>query len=180
MRKFLLMVGLLLTVAAPALAQDTPQVEVSGGYTYFRAGRGASINMSGWYGSGIVNLNDWIGIEADASGVYEGRPGVSFNLHSVAGGPRFTYRKEERTAPFLHVLFGVTRANEDFNVLIGSTVVEPTTTFTTIIGGGMDVKINDRWAVRAGQLDWVITKFQNTRQSNFRFSTGIVFRFGKK
>jgi hypothetical protein len=180
MRRFFVVLGLLLAVSVPAMAQDTPQGEIFGGFSYLRAGRGANINMSGWQASGAVNLNDWFGIAVDTSGVYEGRPGVKFSLHSVVGGPRFTYRKEERTAPFVHGLLGVTRANEDFHLLVGSTVSEPTTTFTAVFGGGMDVKIGESWALRAGQLDWVITKFRNTRQSNFRYSVGIVYRIGKK
>jgi hypothetical protein len=179
MRRFFVVLGLLLVAAAPAMAQNTPQLEVFGGYTYLRATGRANINMNGWQASTAVNFNDWLGLAADVSGVYEGRLSGDFNWHSIVAGPRFTYRKEEATAPFMHVLFGVTRANDEFNTLIGGGTTS-TNTFTTVVGGGIDFKIGDRWAVRAGQLDWVLTKFLNDTQSNFRYSAGVVFRWGQK
>lgn len=178
MHRFLFVSALLL-VCVSAAAQDTPRVETFAGYSYYRAAGDANINLNGWHGSVAVNFNDWLGLAADLNGVYEGRAIGDFNLHTFAAGPRITYRKNERTMPFMHVLFGVTRGNDEFNALIGGPP-QSDTVFTTIVGGGMDVKINDRWAVRAGQLDWVLTKFRNDAQSNFRFSAGIVFRFGKK
>ena len=181
MRKFLWLLVVVLSFSASAMAQDTPTIEAFGGYQYLRAGKGASINMQGWNGSVAVNLNDWFGIVADASGAYTSRTGVAntLSLHTFTFGPQFTYRKDTRTQPFARLLFGATRANETFSTFtLGP--ARANSTFTMILGGGMDFKINDRVSIRAGQLDWLQTKFRNSRQSNYRFSTGIVFKFGKK
>jgi len=181
MRKLLWLLALVLSFSASAMAQDTPLVEAYGGYQYLRAGKGANINMQGWNGSVAVNLNDWFGIVGDVSGSYATKPGITGNLslHSFTFGPQFTYRKEKSTAPFMHILFGATRANETFSTLI-LLPARANSTFTMIIGGGMDFRINDRVSIRAGQLDWFQTKFRNSRQSDYRFSTGVIFKFGKK
>lgn len=181
MRKVLWLLALVLSFSASAMAQDTPLIEAFGGYQYMRAGKLANINMQGWNGSVAVNLNEWFGIVGDFSGAYESRPSITgtLSLHTFTFGPQFTYRKEKRTAPFAHMLFGGTRANDTFSAMI-LLPARANTSFTMIIGGGMDVRINDRFSIRAGQLDWVLTKFRNSRQSDYRFSTGVVFHFGKK
>jgi hypothetical protein len=51
------------------------------------------------------------------------------------------------------------------------------------LGGGLDAKVSDHFAIRVGQFDYVLTKFDvdqdgsKDTQHNFRFSTGFVFRF---
>jgi hypothetical protein len=181
MRKVLWLLALVLSFSASAMAQDTPLIEAFGGYQYMRAGKGSNINLQGWNGSVAVNLNDWLGVVGDVSGVYATKPGISgtLALHTFTFGPQVTYRKEKRTAPFMHFLLGGTRANDIFSAMI-LLPARANTTFTMTLGGGMDVRINDRFSIRAGQLDWLQTKFRNSRQSNYRFSTGLVFRFGKK
>jgi opacity protein-like surface antigen len=54
--------------------------------------------------------------------------------------------------------------------------------FAMTVGGGLDAKLSDRFAVRLGQFEYFLTRFPETTssretQNNLRFSTGIVFRF---
>ncbi len=177
MHKFLWLLVLVFSFSASVMAQDTPAVEAAVGYSYWRAAGKAQINLNGWNASVTANINQWLGLEGEFGGVYESRTAFSTNLHSFMGGPRITYRKEQRTAPFFHALFGATRANKDFP---GLTAGASETAFSSAIGGGLDVKITDRVAIRAGQLDWVVTKFESDAQANFRFTAGVVFRFGKR
>ena len=181
MRKALWLLVLVMAFATSAMAQNTPLLEAFGGYQYLRVGKGASINMQGWDGSLAVNLNDWFGIVGDVSGSYQTRGGVpnTLSMHTFTFGPQITYRKEKRTAPFAHLLFGAARNNQALSVFsLGP--ARANTVFALMVGGGMDVKVNDRFSIRAGQFDWVSTKFRNSRQSNFRFSIGVVVGFGKK
>jgi len=49
-------------------------------------------------------------------------------------------------------------------------------------GGGIDIKITKLIAIRPVQAEYFLTKIPdglNNRQNNFRFSAGIVFRFGR-
>jgi hypothetical protein len=53
--------------------------------------------------------------------------------------------------------------------------------FATAAGGGIDVRVSRHFAVRPVQAEYFLTKFRdgaNNRQNNFRYSAGIVFRFG--
>lgn len=51
------------------------------------------------------------------------------------------------------------------------------------LGGGLDVNLARHVAYRVFQTDYLLTLLPNgtnDRQNNFRFSTGIVFRFGRE
>ena len=50
------------------------------------------------------------------------------------------------------------------------------------VGGGLDYKLTDHFAVRPVKVDYLMTRFSETgtganTQNNLRVSTGIVFRF---
>jgi len=50
-------------------------------------------------------------------------------------------------------------------------------------GGGLDVELTKRFAVRAFQADYYLTHFANgvnDHQNNLRISVGLVLRLGKK
>jgi len=55
--------------------------------------------------------------------------------------------------------------------------------FAWAVGGGLDVNVNDRFAFRLFQADYLNTRtdgFSGKPVNNFRLSTGVVFRFGSK
>jgi opacity protein-like surface antigen len=55
--------------------------------------------------------------------------------------------------------------------------------FAWAVGGGVDVNVNDRFAFRLFQADYLNTRvdgFSGKPVNNFRLSTGVVFRFGSK
>jgi hypothetical protein len=64
----------------PAMAADHPQTEVFGGYPYRRFEGGE--NANGWNAAGAVNLNRWLGVTADFSGVYTSEDGVKFRNYT--------------------------------------------------------------------------------------------------
>ena len=53
------------------------------------------------------------------------------------------------------------------------------TALAAALGGGVDIKLNDAFAIRAVQADYLMTRFLDERQDNLRLSFGVVFRFGK-
>jgi opacity protein-like surface antigen len=85
-------------------------------------------------------------------------------------GPRFTSRPG-RVEGFVHALLGGARASGGG---------DSDTSFTYALGGGLDIKASDRVAIRIVQLDYLRTHFSDNWQNNFRYSTGLVFRLGKK
>jgi hypothetical protein len=188
MRTTLLGLCLILLVPLTAVAQEEfPRAEVFGGYSYFRANPD-EFNLHGWNASVAGNLTSWFGVEGDFSGHYGspsvygfGIPMVDISSHTFMGGPKLTYRSGA-VAPFAHFLVGAARAATG---AYGLTVSD--TALAAAVGGGIDINLNERIAIRAIQADYLMTRFQtgpailfsglDNRQDNFRLSAGIVFRF---
>ena len=141
-----------------------------------------SANFNGWEGSLEGKLLPWIGIVADLSGHYASR---DFNVVCNTGGPQCSTAPETvngniytflfgprvsvsvgKFTPFAHGLFGAGHVNGRGGA----------TSFATAIGGGLDYKLVKGLAWRV-QGDEVHTKFFDSTQDHFRFSTGIVARF---
>ena len=223
MKKLLLLAALILMMPVLASAQDdTPEVEVFGGYSYLRAdeeliGIGDdNEDLHGWNGSVAYSLNDWFGLEADFAGHYGSDrttlvspvfgptpfPSVTLDVdadarqHTFLFGPRVTARGD-RVTGFGHALFGGANIHRE----IRSTPVGPVppginpisfedseTSFAMAVGGGIDINLSDRVAIRAIQADYLMTRYEDERvfgsgadsQHNARFSVGIVFRFGSR
>jgi opacity protein-like surface antigen len=177
MRRLVFAAAVIMLLTLPASAQEeTPKVEVFGGYSY---GGGTA---HGWNGSIAGNVNRWFGIVADFGGQYTRieSPVVSERIktHSLLFGPRFSARSKHVT-PFAHVLLGAAhndaRARE-----LGFDFHFTDTSFAVALGGGLDVSVGKRVAIRAFQIDYLRTNFFDGAQNKGRISAGVVFRFGKK
>jgi opacity protein-like surface antigen len=172
-------------IILPARAQDeTPKFDLYAGYDYVRFNVTAkvagfppsqSFNANGGGGQLEYNPNGWLGIVGDMSGY-----GVLSNSHLEAGafsylaGPRINLAHGKVT-PFAQVLLGGIWATSG----IGGGGSQ--SHFAMTAGGGVDLKISRHIAIRLAQAEYFMTKFPdglNNRQNNFRFSTGVVFRFG--
>jgi hypothetical protein len=184
MKKYVVILAVLLIGALPLLAQDqTPRVEVFGGYSYVSAdfqGASGRHNLNGWNGQVDINLNRWLGLTGDFGGYY-GSVGekvgdlsvnVSFRDYSFLFGPTLTYR-QQHFAPFFHALFGG-------NNLSGSVLGKSTsnTAFAMAIGGGLDIPLTPHFGLRLAQADWLRTQNFSGNQNNVRLSTGLLFMFG--
>jgi hypothetical protein len=179
MRKAMCVMGLLLLVSLSAAAQDHSKADIFGGYSYLRVNPGngvQGVNFNGGIGSVSINLNNWIGGVAEFGGYHNGSvygSGVSANAISYLFGPK-VYMSRGKITPFAQVLFG------GAHVSASSTTANA---FAMALGGGVDWNAGQHFAVRLGQVDYVMTRFNtgfagaNNNQNNFRFSTGIVFKF---
>jgi peptidoglycan-associated lipoprotein len=178
MNKYVVILAILLIGALPLLAQsDFPRAQVFGGYSYVRADTHDVLsgpqNLNGWNAQGSVNFNKWLGITADFGGYY-GSPGqVTIHDYSFLFGPTLTYRTEH-VAPFFHALFGGNHINASILGFPGSD-----TAFAMAFGGGLDLPVGEHFGVRLAQVDWLRTQHFSSGQNNIRFSTGIMFNFGK-
>jgi len=172
-------------IAPRANAQDeTVKLEAYGGYDYVRfdvntnvsgAPPSASYNANGGGGQLEYNFNNWLGAVGDLAGyeVIKGTPLAG--AFSYVFGPRINLRRG-KINPFAQVLFGGVVATSG----IGQS--GPVNAFGMTAGGGLDIKVSRIISVRPFQAEYFQTKFTdglNNRQNNFRFSSGIVFRFAK-
>jgi len=110
------------------------------------------------------------------------------NMFTYLFGPVIRYPMSKMT-PFGEVLFGGSNSNGYANlsrsiVAGGGTIAVSDTQhpFTMAVGGGLDVNLSPRFAVRPVEIDYVLTRYTNpftstNNQNNFRYLGGLVFKF---
>jgi opacity protein-like surface antigen len=185
MRKVWCVLGLVLLFGVTAFAQDNPKADVFLGYSYVRVNPGTISGVPGFNlngGSASVNYSGGhtFGVVGEFSGYHAGNIGgvpASGTLLTYMFGPRLTYHGGSRFSPFAHALFGGARVTGS---AFGGTA--SANSFAVAIGGGVDAKIADHVAVRLGQFDYLLTRFDvsgtgRTSQNNLRYSGGVVFRW---
>jgi opacity protein-like surface antigen len=174
------------------------------------------LNCVGGGGTVAYNPTSMLGIAADLGGckILE-LNGASGPLSRINGteftylfGPRITFR-HGRFQPFGELSFGGTRVklscnNGDFGNACGglapgqvptNIVTNPTGTsisknaFSLSVGGGFDIKLNQKIAIRLIQAEYLYTRFgnecqlaicsNNNSQNAFRLKSGIVMSWGQ-
>ena len=167
----------LVAIAAAAGAQETPAAEVFGGYAYGGAG------AHGWDGSVAVNVRPWLGLVGDLGGTYTSFDSADaserIRTHSFLFGPRVSMRRHARVTPFAHALLGAAHTDSRAREL-GLDFHFTDTSFAAAVGGGLDVRVSRRVAVRVVQLDYLRTNFFGGSQNNGRLAAGLVIRLGEK
>jgi opacity protein-like surface antigen len=179
MKRALWLFLVILIFGATARAQETPRVEISGGYSFLDANvnsgsSSTSFRLNGGNVSATENLNRWFGGRLEFNGFGGTESGISVTAQTITYGPVIAYRKFERITPFGHVQIGAIHASQGY---LG--ISQSATKFALAAGGGVDVNLNDRFAVRV-QGDYLMSRFLSLRQDNLLISTGLVVRFGRK
>ena len=203
MRKFALLVGLIVFAGLPAQGQnDYPKVELFAGYSCANLeGTGdtfaAREPAHGWAVSISVNFHKYFGLIADFAGQYgdgdipRGWPAIvpsppptrlpelNFSTYQFLFGPRFTARSE-RVTGFAHALFGafhtkVSSFSADGITVRGKSELDSAMGF----GGGLDVNAGKRLAIRVFQVDYIPVRWGRAFWlQNVRAQAGIVHKFG--
>jgi peptidoglycan-associated lipoprotein len=163
------------------------RLELGGDYNYVRTnappGGCGCINMNG--GDGWLSFNvtpSWavVGqIGAQHASNIGGTGGADLTFTSYLFGPRFSRKVGDRLVPFAQVLLGGAHASGSLapeNSGLGGSA----NAFALTAGGGLDIGVTRHIAIRAAELDYFLTRFDNgvnERQNNFKFSAGLIFRF---
>jgi outer membrane immunogenic protein len=175
--------GLLFSLRSAA--QDSPRMEAGIDYNYVRTnappGGCGCISMNGadsWF---AYNLTHSFAAVAQFSVQHASNIGGAGDLTftSYLFGPRYGRRVSRRVVPFGQVLFGGTHAGGALAPGSSGIAGSPNT-FAMAAGGGVDVEVRRRLAIRLAELDYFLTRFDNAvndHQNNFRFSAGVAFRF---
>ena len=188
MKKLLVAVAVLSLFCIPALAQDTPKVEVFGGYQYIRDTGGLFIDGLSYHGFSAAvegNVASFLGIVGEF-GYFRHTESAGDESATLSGmpfmfGPRVGYRGE-RFRVFGHYLLGGTRVSLD------TTPSDPDaegseTFFSQAIGGGIDLVLSDIISIRPAQFDYLSVRFtegdMSRWENHFRYSGGVVFTFGR-
>ncbi len=193
---------------SPAPARPFPRFEFFGGGSYAEAGlfnAGHWAGLYGWDASLGLNATHWLGLVVEG-GQYFGTSKIptgaqapfpscggtpsfcptttpTFDVktreYNVLFGVQFARRKYERWTPIGELLYGH-QGTRGVASAQGATFTEVGTGRALVAGGGADLKINPRFALRF-KADYLQTATAfplqpKQKQDNFRFSAGIVIR----
>lgn len=177
MQRAICLVPVILLLCVSTKAQETPAWEISGGFSYLRAnlnGPGGSFDLNGGNVSATENLNRWFGGRVEFNAFTGSVAGTNVSAQTITYGPVFSYRKFDRFTPYAHAQFGAVHGSVGY---LG--ISESAFKFAMTAGGGVDINLNPRVAVRV-QGDYLMTRFLDLRQDNLQFSAGLVVHFGRK
>ena len=188
-----------LAVSAQEVA---PKAEIFGGYSFLRVDLGAvpadivpggvpgKLDTHGFSMSLAGNPARHFGIISEISQYTKtesfnvlgspipGGVDVKFRVLTLLFGPRVTLHRG-KVEPFVHALFGAARATAeapDFGVTAGDAAYA----FAYALGGGVDVKVHNNFAIRVAQLDFLQARAGGEPLNNFRFSVGVVIRLANR
>ena len=189
----------LVGMALPVVAQDTPAVELSGGYQNLDQKEEDSISIfgHGWYADAAYNLTKVVGVVGEVAGGYNNFQGVFSNgsttnitvdtgLHEFMAGARLSDRRASRVVWFGQILVGGVRAAVNITEtarggipIIPKTFSESLSYFGLQLGGGVNVGITKTIGVRLG-ADSLRIFHEGEGVSVFRFASGVVLSLARK
>jgi opacity protein-like surface antigen len=156
-----------------------------------------SQNLNGGGAQAAFYFKSWLALAADLQGYgsFTQCPKSSSEFIGCASGNLFTYTfgpqikyRSGKFEPFAEVLLGGAHSNFYANAcnkdtgLCGSKSPS-NNAFALAIGGGIDIAVSEHFGIRLVDADYELTRFGNNftggnnSQSNFRFQTGVQFRF---
>ena len=201
-RRFSTALIVLTALAAPPVAgaQDVPAATVSGSYAFLKDKDVEGLFGLGWAASIGGAVTRSLEIVGEVGGNYKtiaSPPAfgaeASAKIHTFLGGPRYLWRGRGSTSGFAQVLAGAAHASVGITAC-GSILAEfcaeiqeagvSRTFFTVQPGGGVDVAIARRTAIRL-QADYRAIFPRDEGEGTevvheFRFGAGVVFGFGRK
>jgi len=169
------------------------KAEIFAGYSFQRAApcgvSGSGCNFEHSEGPLTGNFNGWeaaltgywkntLGVTADFTGHYgssklpsfSSSPGASvrFSSYSYLFGPTYA-RHLSQVTPFVHGLVGGVSWRSNLTQY---------SDLAWVLGGGLDLKARQHFAVRIAQLDYLGNRAPNrVTASSWRYSFGLVFAF---
>jgi len=199
----------------PAASDQTPPVkakrshpvskyELSGGYAlrtfygYQYLSNGAlgsgTLHMNGAYGSLDYNRFRWLGFVGEAVASFKNQSSLSDNgglngntsIYTFLFGPQVYPFGHRKLTPFGHFFYGMGWYRNSTNAFSGF----PGNASDKFVraweaGGGLDLTIKGKWAVRLIQFDTTSANFfantnNFTNRGLTRISFGVVYHFGQR
>lgn len=193
-RNWALAIFLTMFGASAAIGQQTAtdmrpfpsRYDVAAGYNFIRANAPPAdcgcFSMNGAFVAGDVNLNDWFSVAGEVTGGHATKIsalGQNLTLTTFMAGPRVSW-VHDRYTPFVEFLVGGAHGSGSY-FPSGASSTTSSSTLTYAAGGGVDINLTPRFAIRAVNAKYLHTAFPNdvnSSQNQLEISSGIVFRFG--
>jgi peptidoglycan-associated lipoprotein len=170
-------------------AQQVERMELGAEYNFVDAnappGRCGCFHMNGGAGWFAHYFSSSFALVGEVGAVHAGHVNGSasdFTLTSFLAGPRYSRHIVSRVSPFAEALLGGAHASGGLTP-VASGLAGSANAFALGLGGGLDLELSRRWALRPLQLDYFLTRFNNgsnDHQNNLRVGVGMVYRFGGK
>jgi opacity protein-like surface antigen len=168
-------------------ALTIPRFDVSLGYNFIRANAPPAgcncFDLNGGYLSAGFHITSLLGIAAEVTGGHAGNVstlGQDLTLTTFTAGPRISLTRH-KLVPFAQALFGGAHGSNSY-FPSGTTSSPSATNFAFNAGGGLDVSLTRRFAIRAVDAEYLRTSFPNGTtsnwQSHFMIGAGLVVKFG--
>jgi len=157
---------------------DEPIADIAVSYAFINAIGYGNDYPKGWLASGAMHVSNFLNVAGEVGGSYKSfeavgsTPALAASIYNFMGGPRAVLRINPRLTPFAQVMFGGVRVGNN----LGGYVTE----FAWQPGGGVDIRVSERVAVRL-QADYRFIPVSNATSPNdeikqFRFASGVVLR----
>jgi hypothetical protein len=166
-----------------AVTYDTLHTNHITSQTFWMQGGAIELGAQFYRGLGIVAR-----VEGDHAGA--SATGEPLSLVTTVFGPRYTMEtRSKRYAIFGEGLVGISNGFKSLfsegSGPVGSVNAGTTSSSNALavdVGGGFDVRLNHRFAIRAFRASYLYTQFPNTTtnvQNSLSLSAGLVVRLGK-
>ncbi|MGH9752921.1 MAG: outer membrane beta-barrel protein [Blastocatellia bacterium] len=191
--KKLSLLALLMVLSLPLMIsaqEEAPKAEIFGGYSFLRVYPGEGIDSITGHGFSLSvagNITRSFGVVGEFSRYSKSNflsdiindpdlNQIDASVITYLFGPRFTVRTG-KAEPFFHGLVGAARGSVDDPTVGGA---ESGSAFAYALGGGLDIKAHDNFAIRIAQLDYLQARVDGEGVNSLRFSAGVVIRLGKR
>ncbi len=176
----------LLALCAFSAKAQSQRVDLGVSFTAARSLKAAS-GQNFWMEGGSIELgtNVWkgFGIAANIGGVRTisiGTSGVSLSLVASTFGPRYRWHANHKLSIYGEGLVGEANGfNSTFPIPHGAT--DSSNSIATNVGGGVDLQLGRRIAIRALDASWLRTQLPNDTdniQNTLQLGAGVVLCFG--
>ena len=159
-------------------------------------------NFNGVNVAGVYNFSRYVGVKGDMSATFNSNsfsgnfpsPNVGVtvsgenknSLYNFVGGVQIKDNSNEgRFKPFAHAMAGLghfrtkvgnyTCSGTDCPTFLPNDETFSENGFSGVIGGGVDVRLNNRVQIRAIQVDYNPIRVEGATLNNLRIGAGIVF-----
>ena len=145
----------------------------------------------GYQASANFNVAHHLAIVGDFGGQYKTVLSVPLNSYQFLFGPRVMWRRN-RVTPFVHAMFGGIRDGVGSTTILGVTTPAVASTGLGMgIGGGFDINVSERLALRVPQFDWTPMHIAGTTilgvtvpgawsTNQIRIGIGLVVKAGQQ
>lgn len=162
------------------------RLDLAVGYNFIRANAPPAdcgcFSMNGAFVGANYNLNRWFSLAAEGTAGHATKIsslGQNLTLTTFMGGPRVSW-VHDRYIPFAQFMAGGAHGSGSYFPSAGSST-SSSTGFALAAGGGLDLNLTERFAIRAVEADYLRTTFPNginTSQNQLQISGGVVLRLG--